>query len=69
MNGQSVGKRAMNIRVINLDGTQPTLGAYLMRWLFRLVDTMIFGSVVALVVASANGKGKELVILPQVLPL
>ncbi|MET3128418.1 putative RDD family membrane protein YckC [Arcicella rosea] len=60
MNGQSIGKRAMKIRVINLDGTQPTLGAYLMRWLFRLADTMIFGSVVALVVASANGKGQRI---------
>ncbi|MEA5258008.1 RDD family protein [Arcicella aquatica] len=60
MNGQSIGKRAMKIRVINLDGTQPTLGAYLMRWLFRLVDTVLFGSIVALITTAANGKGQRI---------
>jgi uncharacterized RDD family membrane protein YckC len=60
MNGQSLGKRAINIRVLALDGTPPTLGAYIMRWMFRLVDTGIFGSVVALIVAAVNGKGQRL---------
>lgn len=60
MNGQSIGKRAMKIRVINTDGTQPTLGVYLMRWLFRLVDTGIFGSVVALITVAVNGKGQRI---------
>jgi uncharacterized RDD family membrane protein YckC len=60
MNGQSIGKKVMNIRVIALDGTQPTLGAYLMRWLFRLADTVIFGSVVALIVTAINGKGQRI---------
>ena len=60
MNGQTLGKRAMDIRVLTLNGTPPTLGAYLMRWMFRLVDTGIFGSVVALVVAAVNGKGQRL---------
>lgn len=59
MNGQSLGKRAMNIRVLALDGTPPTLGAYIMRWMFRLVDTGIFGSMVALIVAAVNGKGQR----------
>lgn len=60
MNGQSIGKRVMKIRVIALDGTPPTLGAYLMRWLFRLADTVIFGSVVALVTTAVNGKGQRI---------
>lgn len=38
MNGQSFGKRVMKIKVINLDGTQPTFGQYLTRWLFRMID-------------------------------
>ena len=59
MNGQSLGKRAINIRVLALDGTPPTLGAYIMRWMFRLVDTGIFGSMVALIVAAVNGKGQR----------
>lgn len=60
MNGQTLGKRAMDVRVLALDGTSPTMGAYVMRWIFRLVDTGIFGSVVALVVSAVNGKGQRL---------
>lgn len=41
LNGQSVGKRVMKIRVISLDGTRPSLGQYLIRWLFRIVDFLI----------------------------
>src|ERR1700743_3830347 len=38
MNGQSIGKRIMKIKVISLDGGQPRFGQYLLRWLFRIVD-------------------------------
>lgn len=37
-NGRSIGKLAMNIRVITTEGGQPTFGQYLIRWAFRLVD-------------------------------
>jgi hypothetical protein len=38
MNGQSIGKKAMSIKVITLEGGQPTLSQYLIRWIFRTVD-------------------------------
>lgn len=38
LNGRSVGKMAMNIKVITSEGGQPTLGQYLIRWVFRLID-------------------------------
>ncbi|PWS28059.1 RDD family protein [Pedobacter yonginense] len=38
MNGQSIGKRLLKIRVISLDGSQASLGQYFMRWVFRIVD-------------------------------
>ena len=31
--GQSVGKMIMNMQVVKLDGSRPTMSAYLMRWL------------------------------------
>lgn len=40
--GQSPGKKIFKIRVVNLDGSIPTFGSYLMRWLFRLVDIDLF---------------------------
>src|ERR1700754_1898094 len=42
MNGQSVGKRAMGIKVISADGGQPTISQYLIRWTFRLIDFPIW---------------------------
>ena len=38
MNGQSVGKMAMQIKVMTAQGGQPSLSQYLIRWLFRIVD-------------------------------
>jgi uncharacterized RDD family membrane protein YckC len=42
MNGQSVGKKAMSIRVITLEGGQPSLSQYIIRWMFRLLDFGLF---------------------------
>ncbi|NTE04879.1 RDD family protein [Agrobacterium tumefaciens] len=38
MNGQTFGKKALKIKVISLDGSQPTFGQYIFRWLFRMID-------------------------------
>lgn len=38
MNGRSVGKLALNCRVVTEEGGQPSLGQFLIRWVFRLVD-------------------------------
>jgi uncharacterized RDD family membrane protein YckC len=56
MNGQSVGKKVMKIRVISLDGAQPKISQYLLRWLFRIIEMgASFGSI-ALVVAAISPK-------------
>lgn len=49
LNGQSIGKRAMKIRVISLNGAQPTVGQYFLRWIFRLVDFTLSGQVGGLI--------------------
>ncbi len=59
LNGQSIGKRQMKIRVVCLDGTAPRLSHYFMRWLLRFVDSLFFG-VVAIVVVTLNNKGQRL---------
>jgi uncharacterized RDD family membrane protein YckC len=42
--GQSLGKKAMGVRVISIEGGEPRLGQYLMRWIFRLWEwPMFFG--------------------------
>ncbi|WP_332368766.1 RDD family protein [Spirosoma telluris] len=42
LNGRSLGKIAMKIRVVMLDGSPPNLGAYLIRWLLRMVESVAF---------------------------
>ncbi|MEQ8477999.1 RDD family protein [Fulvivirga sp.] len=46
-NGQSIGKRQMKIRVLKLDGTPPELGAYLLRWMLRIIDISFINGGVA----------------------
>jgi uncharacterized RDD family membrane protein YckC len=61
LNGRSVGKLAMEIRVVMLDGSQPGLGAYLIRWLFRIIESgMFLGGIVPVVTVAGNGKGQRL---------
>lgn len=38
LNGQSIGKKIMKIKVISIDGSQASVGQYFIRWIFRLVD-------------------------------
>jgi uncharacterized RDD family membrane protein YckC len=38
MDGQSLGKKVLKIKVISIDGTQPTFGQYIFRWIFRIID-------------------------------
>ncbi|MBC7921379.1 MAG: RDD family protein [Ferruginibacter sp.] len=60
LDGQTLGKRQMKIKVVKLDGTQPSVGSYLMRWLLSIVDFGIFGGVVAVVVIVAGGRGQRI---------
>ncbi|UOQ65225.1 RDD family protein [Hymenobacter volaticus] len=59
-NGQSLGKKARHIKVIRLDGTQPSLGDYLLRWVLRIVDTGFMSGLIAVVVVASNGRGQRL---------
>ena len=36
--GQTLGKKVMKMRVVKADGSRPSLGAYIMRWMLFLVD-------------------------------
>jgi uncharacterized RDD family membrane protein YckC len=38
LNGQSIGKKALSIKVMDLEGNEATFSQYLIRWVFRLVD-------------------------------
>ena len=42
MHGQTIGKKLMNIRVISLDGGEPELSQYLVRWMFKAYEWPFF---------------------------
>ena len=43
LEGQTIGKRALKIRVVKIDGYQASLADYVIRWFFRIADVYIFG--------------------------
>ncbi|MGZ3756883.1 MAG: RDD family protein [Mucilaginibacter sp.] len=60
MNGQSIGKRVMKIKVISIDGRQASIGQYLLRWLFRIVDFGLTAGGCALLTAILTQKCQRL---------
>lgn len=58
-NGQSIGKRIMKLKIVKTDGSSPNFLAYLIRWVFRLIDVLPFGSIATLTII-LNNKGQRL---------
>lgn len=56
-NGQSWGKKAMNIKVVRLDGREAGLSDYLLRTIFYIIDAIFsFGIVAAILISSSEKK-------------
>ncbi|MDT0630409.1 RDD family protein, partial [Rubrivirga litoralis] len=58
--GQTPGKRLLKVRVARLDGAQPTLGQYLVRWLLRFVDVTMTSGTVAVVAVGVTRRAQRL---------
>lgn len=53
--GQSIGKMALSIKVVNLQGQNPTIGECFLRWAFRPVEILLtLGSLAAIYVSSSE---------------
>lgn len=53
LNGQTIGKKIMYIRVISLEGGEPTIGQYLLRWITKFFEwPFLFGYLYAVPIAS-----------------
>jgi uncharacterized RDD family membrane protein YckC len=60
MNGQSPGKRALNIKVLRIDGTPATVGNYVLRWIFAFIDLRLLSGLIAILVIAIGEKGQRL---------
>lgn len=60
MNGQTPGKYVSKIRVTKIDGSKPTFGSYLIRWILRIIDISLASGSIAILTILLNGKGQRL---------
>lgn len=60
MNGQSLGKKAIGIKVVKINGKQPVISDYLIRWAFRLVDIWFSSGTIAAVLVNSTVRGQRL---------
>jgi len=60
MNGQTLGKKAIGIKVAKLNGKQPVISDYLIRWAFRLVDIWFSSGTIAAVMVNSTLRGQRL---------
>ncbi|MGQ0738416.1 MAG: RDD family protein [Bacteroidota bacterium] len=58
MNGQSVGKKVMGLRVVDEIGGKPSISQFLIRWLLRISDLWI--AILILIIASNPDFGRDL---------
>ena len=58
--GQTPGKRLLKIRVARLDGAQPTLGQYVLRFLLRFLDVTLTSGTVAVVAVGVTQRSQRL---------
>jgi len=55
--GQSPGKMIFKNKVVKIDGSRPNVGSYLLRWILRIIDVPLYGSVAVIsYLFSENGQ-------------
>jgi len=59
-NGQSIGKKSIGIQVVRMDGQQPTIGDYLLRATFLIIDVAFSFGIIAILLVSSSDKRQRL---------
>lgn len=60
LQGQTIGKRLMGLRVRKEDGSMPSLFDYLVRWVFRIPDLALSAGMLAVLMVGASKKSQRL---------
>lgn len=60
LEGQTIGKKIMKIKVIKIDGYQSSFGDYLIRWIFRIVEVTPPLSFIGLIAMIVNKDSRRL---------
>ena len=59
-NGQSIGKKALGIKVMKCNGQQMDIGDYGKRWMFRLIDILLSCGSIAVITIMSNDYNQRL---------
>ncbi len=59
MDGKTVGKSLVHIRVVKLDGSKPNFSSYFVRWILRILDVVISSGGVAVLTILLRGQGQR----------
>lgn len=59
-NGQTLGKMALRIQVVRVDGKRVRFLDYLLRWVFRLLDIWFSAGTIAVVLISSSPRAQRL---------
>lgn len=60
MDGKTVGKSLMKIRVVKLDGSKPNFSSFFIRWILRIVDVLISSGGIAVLTILIRGQGQRI---------
>lgn len=60
LEGQTIGKRVLKIKVVKIDGYQASFGDYLIRWVIRIVDVSSSMGIIGLIAMIVNEKTQRL---------
>lgn len=59
MDGKTIGKSFMQIRVVKIDGTKPSFASYFVRWVLRIIDVSLSSGGIAVFTILIRGKGQR----------
>jgi uncharacterized RDD family membrane protein YckC len=60
MNGQSIGKRIMGLKIISLDGNAASFSQYAIRWFLRPIDFTFTSYIGGLIAAASTKNGQRI---------
>jgi uncharacterized RDD family membrane protein YckC len=60
LEGQTIGKQIVKIKVVKIDGYQASFGDYFIRWIFRLVDIFSFSGFIGFITVLVSNKSQRL---------
>ena len=63
MNGQTIGKKLLKIKIINIDGFKPSITDYIIRWFLRIIDFNLFSLIFVYVASLGLNNNESLLIL------